>query len=672
MIPFALLFQSILASAHYVWLDLDGTSAKLSFREKPGGIAASLDWLAADTALWVQSVQSGSKALSMEKAGSQLLGNVQSPPNSPVYLNGKAYFGVYKALNVSSPPLIVYHYNTQSVGGRDGWDFLSKVQRQDEGIFMEPDSDCKSVFVSVNFSALEGAGTQVRVFDALGNTLHSFVHPGGDLQVKVEIPPSTTVVYVLASSTVIQSSTFKGEGYKQVNHYATSSLRMIGCSKDGSAFQLQQSSSPKASSVARWLVEKLNYGFLSTIETVEGKARPFGNVISFANGHNSTLSTGRLFFYASNMDRSGQDLVKESMCSFTLTEAQLDGTCSQTDAQDAICAKVIFTGRMGDVDDITDREFALESLFAKNPPMKGWPTDHNWRVMELRPSSIFVLFHYGGAEDVPPNDYYKALPQAAPGHFQQIAVMPTVDIPRPHTEEHEKMARWMVHSLSWGVLSTISTNLKGAPFGHVVSISDADASGRIFVYMTKMSPSLRDVDTNARVSLSLSEAQVVSQFSGGSPCRGEIAEEPTCARLTLSGKLVKVSASDVGMARNGVFGRHRTMWTWPKDHKFDFYELKVEDIFFIDFYGGVKPMSTKQYFSASVQNGINEAWGDLYLPEELFRSSTREQSSSMLPWLLTVSLAIGVVVLLFMLYERRKRTEYVQIEIKDSEKEGAI
>lgn len=653
-----------------MWLDIDDTHAKVSFREVPGGSAAPIDWLAVKDAVWMQSPESGSKALHMERMAGEIVGEVQVSAKAPVYLSGTATFGVYKALNASSPPLVKYHYNTQYVDSKGSWSFVSDARQLDEGVFLEPGFRCTSVSVKVRWLAHEGDGTRVRLFDSLGNTLQEFLHPGGESQVGINVARSDEVIYALASSVSNQASSYKGQSYKQVNHYGTSSLSLQQCKQDGVDVQLKQGAALEAASVARWLVDELNYGFLSTEEVVEGNAKPFGNVISFANGHNKSLDTGRLFFYASNMDRSGQDLVRNSICSFTLTEAQIDGTCSNTDAQDAICAKVIFTGHMKQVTNAADREFAKESLFAQNPPMKNWPADHNWKVMELHPTSIFVLYHYGGADDVPLDEYYKASAQPAPAHYQQIAVMPTVNIPRPETDDHEQMARWMVHTLSWGVLHTISTNLNGSPFGHVVSFSDADASGRIFVYMTKMSPSLRDVDSNPWVSLSLSEAQVVSQFKNGSPCRGEIAEEPTCARLTLSGKLEKVPQSEVTLARNGVLGRHRTMWRWPKNHKFEFYELKVADIFFIDFYGGVKPMSTKQYLQAKIQNGIVEAWNDLYLPEELFNNSGVKCSSTIFPWLLSGFLATAVAISVFLFYQRRRRTEYMQVEIKDSEKDA--
>lgn len=50
------------------------------------------------------------------------------------------------------------------------------------------------------------------------------------------------------------------------------------------------------------------------------------------------------------------------------------------------------------------------------------------------------------------------------------------------------MSRWLVHSTSWGVISTLSRQ-QLRPEGGVVSHSDGDnttASGRLFFYLTSM------------------------------------------------------------------------------------------------------------------------------------------------------------------------------------------
>ncbi len=43
---------------------------------------------------------------------------------------------------------------------------------------------------------------------------------------------------------------------------------------------------------------------------------------------------------------------------------------------------------------------------------------------------------------------------------------------RPAHTDHARLARWLVHQTDWGVVSTLSRHLGGAPFGNVVSHAD--------------------------------------------------------------------------------------------------------------------------------------------------------------------------------------------------------
>merc|ERR1719181_2680393 len=75
-------------------------------------------------------------------------------------------------------------------------------------------------------------------------------------------------------------------------------------------------------------------------------------------------------------------------------------------------------------------------------------------------------------------------------------------------------ARWMVHTLDWGVLSTTSTRSQGAhlhgPFGNPYSF--ADVRGVPYFYASDLDASMIDAFTatsaNPRASLALSEASL--------------------------------------------------------------------------------------------------------------------------------------------------------------------
>jgi hypothetical protein len=72
---------------------------------------------------------------------------------------------------------------------------------------------------------------------------------------------------------------------------------------------------------------------------------------------------------------------------------------------------------------------------------------------------------------------------------------------------------------------------------NVASFSDGpvgSSGGTPFFYLSKMDPTPNDIDSDPRCSLSLSEAPLGS-------CGGVDTENPTCARLTLSGKVCCVA-----------------------------------------------------------------------------------------------------------------------------------
>ena len=84
-------------------------------------------------------------------------------------------------------------------------------------------------------------------------------------------------------------------------------------------------------------------------------------------------------------------------------------------------------------------------------------------------------------------------------------------------------------------------------------------------------------------------------------CHDAIAEDPTCARITLSGHLAPLNsptASAVDEANGELLPRHVAAKMSPKSRDIHVYELIISDIFFINFYGGAEPMSVADYFAA--------------------------------------------------------------------------
>jgi len=183
---------------------------------------------------------------------------------------------------------------------------------------------------------------------------------------------------------------------------------------------------------------------------------------------------------------------------------------------------------------------------------------------------------------------------------------------RPKYNAKELSARWMTHTMDWGVLSTISSRLDDKPpFGNVYSFVDGpcDAStGTPYFYGSHMDQSFADLKENNRVSFTLSEAAF--PFTCGGSNFGDCAlngpsgdpENPTCARLTLTGTLVEVEngSEEYKKVQSWFFERHRSMAQWPEDHGWAIAKLEIVDIWFIDFFGGAFIMDHHDYHAAKL------------------------------------------------------------------------
>lgn len=169
---------------------------------------------------------------------------------------------------------------------------------------------------------------------------------------------------------------------------------------------------------------------------------------------------------------------------------------------------------------------------------------------------------------------------------------------RPKPDNAAPFARWLVGESSWGVLSTIADDLGGAPWGNVVSFSDGlpnEGKGIPYFYLTALDPTARYASKDHRSSLTISE------YALGT-CGKIDPENPTCAKITLTGKLNEVDpkSKEAASARTALFAKHAEMKDWPKDHNFQVFKLDIEEIFLINFFGGPKPLTVDQYLHSGM------------------------------------------------------------------------
>ncbi|CAO2840548.1 unnamed protein product [Amaranthus hypochondriacus] len=179
-------------------------------------------------------------------------------------------------------------------------------------------------------------------------------------------------------------------------------------------------------------------------------------------------------------------------------------------------------------------------------------------------------------------------------HFQCSSVKGRLlSLSKPNPNDAAAYARWLVSQNSWGVLNTIAAGLGGAPFGNVVSFSDGlpgKGVGVPYFYLTTLDPTAANALKDQRSSLTISEYPIGS-------CGKTDPENPTCAKITLTGKLVLVdiNSKEAEFARSALFAKHPEMEGWPKDHNFQIFKLEIQDIFLINWFGGPKPLTVDQY-----------------------------------------------------------------------------
>ena len=179
--------------------------------------------------------------------------------------------------------------------------------------------------------------------------------------------------------------------------------------------------------------------------------------------------------------------------------------------------------------------------------------------------------------------------------------VPTPKIPRPNWTDYPKMARYLVHLNSWGVMGTTSI-ATGHPWTNVVDLSDGpmcNSTGRLFYYLTEMDETARDVTKNPTVTFTVAEASIYALAKHG--CGTTDDEDPTCAKMTVVGDLKVVPAGpEAAYAIDLLASRHPQIKNWPSTHGFHPYELHIQSLNMLDFYGGMKHVSVSDYFGADL------------------------------------------------------------------------
>lgn len=200
--------------------------------------------------------------------------------------------------------------------------------------------------------------------------------------------------------------------------------------------------------------------------------------------------------------------------------------------------------------------------------------------------------------------------------------------PPPHTE-YAKMARYLVHKAEWvsmGSLSTVEA-IKGYPMVNIIATADsargAKSTGTLFFYLTMLDYTAQDLNKDNRLTVLLSMDQDLECSK-----QGIDPMEPTCARIMISGRAVKVQegTDEFTFGKNAMFSRHPAAKHWLDTHNFFLCKLDIVQIAVLDYYGGPHYVTIEDYMNAvpDTRTGnkqpLLELSGDILKPEVISNS----------------------------------------------------
>ena len=151
-------------------------------------------------------------------------------------------------------------------------------------------------------------------------------------------------------------------------------------------------------------------------------------------------------------------------------------------------------------------------------------------------------------------------------------------------------ARSLLLGESSGVLSTISVDLQGYPFGSVTPYC-SDRMCRPIIYISTIAQHTRNILADPRVSLTVVE-------KGGADVQAH-------ARLTVVGNAGKVEAGDRD-ARDRYFRYFPSARQYERTHDFQFFRLDIVRVRFIGGFGEIFWLEPGEFMTANPFSAVEE------------------------------------------------------------------
>lgn len=238
---------------------------------------------------------------------------------------------------------------------------------------------------------------------------------------------------------------------------------------------------------------------------------------------------------------------------------------------------------------------------------------------------------------------------------ESLLVLPM--LPRPKFgNDAAGHARWIVAKSLWTTVSTLSSSKEGQPFGNIRSIADGacflGSSGLPYFYLPGPDPSAVDIQANPKITLSFTEAALGERVgSDGQACGGKDAEDPTCAKLTLAGTARALEGEDqIAAAKKAFKVQHpRAQWlsSGGAHTGGTYYTLDLEDIMFLQNYGGFTTVSPEEYLNWKPDTSKLTGEPQCGLTEEGLGASATSQAATSTT-ASTSSSPVGVIVIVIL------------------------
>jgi len=203
--------------------------------------------------------------------------------------------------------------------------------------------------------------------------------------------------------------------------------------------------------------------------------------------------------------------------------------------------------------------------------------------------------------------------------------------------DNAAIARWLVQESLWGTFNApFPWSVSSKEQQQLQSQSDANISGtiipfaqdsgRIYLYL------MGQHNSDKGISLTTSQAALNSDLFGFAGCgmttdAAVDAQDPRCAKLTLTGSLVPLNDGDSDDGLDALLKSHPNMKEWPEDHDFRVHELTLEDIWMISGFGGGGNIALDEYFAAKPVKQHDIDMMGAAMPEDLSKKMDHHGSA---------------------------------------------